>query len=213
VSVLKLIKKKLVLRIPKNADVERFLDAIMGSTIATQVMYRIKGNSVEIRIIGDPVSVENSIHRIRSAVEDFAIKMGYPKEGRGITVFGSMLAKSLEVPVPLEGFKRLLELENIDFSYDEKEDLLVIYDDLEELKSLAKDLFDSYKSAREIARGIGAEIIAVLSVYSGLSPMEIASIGEEEGVFEKIEDMYMLKADKDKALNTIIEALKKKNEY
>jgi len=175
------IKKKIVFKIPEGAEKEKLLEEIMNSVSSQEAIYKIKGNTLELRIIGDPLSVERSIEVVRRILSKLLQELD---RGGSITIVNiSEAAKTLGVPVPIDSFMELLQLMNIKVKRTENE--LLIYEAIDKVQEIARDFFSTLKASRAVAAGKAAELIAVLSLFHDILPSEISNAGKELGLFEE----------------------------
>lgn len=200
-----ILKKKLIVKIPNDVDTEKFIESIMSSVQATEATYRIKGNVLEIRMSGDPVSIERSLQNVRKILLDVSIESSEHRKRGKTLIYKSMVAKILGVPVPLEAYKLLLSLEGIPFNENKTEDVITVEIEIDEAKKLALDLFESYKAAKELFKGKAAEIVSVVSVYTGASLEEIIDVGKNLGLIVESDKKYMITKDKEKVLRELID--------
>jgi hypothetical protein len=118
-----------------------------------------------------------------------------------------MVAKTLGVPVPIEPFKKYLELEKILFQ--EEGDNLIIEADIDELRKIAYELYNRILEAKKILSGkAAAEVAAVASMVLQTGLEETIRMAIEKKIFRKEEDETFLVVEKNQALRQLLEELK-----
>ncbi|MGC8679222.1 MAG: DUF2067 family protein, partial [Fervidicoccaceae archaeon] len=160
--------------------------------------YKIKDNVIELKIVGDPISVERSIDAVKKVVSSFI-----PDVSRGkITVVNlSQSAKTLGVPVPIDSFKVLLKILNVEVDSGKEE--VIIHESIERVREIAGNFFANLKASRTMASGKAAELIAVLSTAYEALPDEILEIGKKLEAFKDEGGKAYLAIGWDEALKSI----------
>ncbi|HEU98211.1 MAG TPA: DUF2067 domain-containing protein [Fervidicoccus fontis] len=192
------VKRKIAIRIPEGADLEKFLEEVISSISSQEAFYKIKGNVIELKIVGDPISVERSIDAVKKVVSSFI-----PDVSRGkITVVNlSQSAKTLGVPVPIDSFKVLLKILNVEVDSGKEE--VIIHESIERVREIAGNFFANLKASRTMASGKAAELIAVLSTAYEALPDEILEIGKKLEAFKDEGGKAYLAIGWDEALKSI----------
>ena len=192
------VKRKIAIRIPDGADLEKFLEEVISSVSSQEAFYKIKGNVIELKIVGDPISVERSIDAVKKVVSSFI-----PDVSRGkITVVNlSQSAKTLGVPVPIDSFKVLLKILNVEVDSGKEE--VIIHESIERVREIAGNFFANLKASRTMASGKAAELIAVLSTAYEALPDEILEIGKKLEAFKDEGGKAYLAIGWDEALKSI----------
>ncbi|MGB9725655.1 MAG: DUF2067 family protein [Fervidicoccaceae archaeon] len=192
------VKRKIAIRIPEGADLEKFLEEVISSVSSQEAFYKIKGNVIELKIVGDPISVERSIDAVKKVVSSFI-----PDVSRGkITVVNlSQSAKTLGVPVPIDSFKVLLKILNVEVDSGKEE--VIIHESIERVREIAGNFFANLKASRTMASGKAAELIAVLSTAYEALPDEILEIGKKLEAFKDEGGKAYLAIGWDEALKSI----------
>jgi hypothetical protein len=196
------VKRKIAIRIPEGADLEKFLEEVISSVSSQEAFYKIKGNVIELKIVGDPISVERSIDAVKKVVSSFI-----PDVSRGkITVVNlSQSAKTLGVPVPIDSFKVLLKILNVEVDSGKEE--VIIHESIERVREIAGNFFANLKASRTMASGKAAELIAVLSTAYEALPDEILEIGKKLEAFKDEGGKAYLAIGWDEALKSIQDEL------
>ncbi len=197
-------KKHIVIKIPEGVDKEKYIEYIMDAIQSQFARYRIRGNRLDIQLTGDPVSIQRSIDQIKKAQEDFMIEENIIGRRKGVVLIPkSMIGKTLRKPISMEALKTYLQLKNID--YEETEEELIVYYNLDELIEETNDLYNQIIAAKELFKGKAAEIAAIIAVTMGVSLNEIGSVGRNAGVFKKEEEKLVLAREKTQALAMLID--------
>ncbi len=179
------MKRKIVLKIPENVSIEKFIDEIMGSVSAQFVNYNIKGNTMELTLVGDPASITRSMRLIKKTLSEIQMEKRLVRKNK-IIVPKNLIGKILGYPLSLDLLRFLLQIKQID--YDETMDEIVIYEDIEKLRVLASDLFKLYKASEEFFSGKAREIASIIALELGEPLSIVLEIGVSKGVFKKDED-------------------------
>lgn len=200
-------KKKITIRIPEGVDIEKFLDEIISSVSSQEAFYKIRGNILELKIVGDPISIERSVDTIRRLASLYLPSSAKKK----ITVVNlSNSARTLGFPVPIEPFTRLLEI--LDIKVERKDEELVIHENIERVREIASNFFEKLKSSRALASGKAAELVALLSTVFEIFPDEVLEVGEKIGALRENEGKAVLVVGWDNALHAIMDVLTKKEQ-
>ncbi len=179
------MKRKIVLKIPENVSIEKFIDEIMDSVSAQFVNYNIKGNTMELTLVGDPASITRSMRLIKKTLSEIQMEKRLVRKNK-IIVPKNLIGKILGYPLSLDLLRFLLQIKQID--YDETMDEIVIYEDIEKLRVLASDLFKLYKASEEFFSGKAREIASIIALELGEPLSIVLEIGVSKGVFKKDED-------------------------
>lgn len=179
------MKRKIVLKIPENTSIEKFIDEIMGSVSAQFVNYNIKGNTMELTLVGDPASITRSMRLIRKTLSEIRMEKKLVRKDK-IIVPKNLIGRILGYPLSLDMLRFLLQIKEID--YDETLEEVIIYEDIERLRSLASELFKLYKASEEFFSGKAREIASIIALELGEPLSIVLEIGVKKGVFKKDDD-------------------------
>ncbi|MEM0021419.1 MAG: DUF2067 family protein [Fervidicoccaceae archaeon] len=193
------VKRKIVLRISGEIEKEKIIEEIMSRISAQEAFYRLKGDVLELRLIGDPISVERSVEAVRKFASSTMLGAGGKRGGTIVQL--SQASKTLGVPVPIEAFSHLLEALGV--KVKKQKDEIIIYERAEKVREIARDFFLRLRESRTIAFGKAAELIAILSFLHDLLPIEISEIGKELGVLEEKDGKAQLRVRWDDAFLTL----------
>jgi len=206
-NILVMVKRKILIRIPEKADVERILEEVMAAISAQEAFYRVRGNVLELRITGDPVSVGRSIEAVKRIVSN---ALPGPLK-RGNTVVNlAQSSKTLGYPVPIDSFVYLLSLYKI--KNIRKDDELIIEENPDRVREIAAEFFDRLRASRSIAKGKAAELVALLSTFFDALPEDVLEAGKEAGVLEDEDGKARLIVGWEKAVQSISALLEAQEE-
>jgi hypothetical protein len=195
-------EKTIFLKFPQNiSSREKFLEIVMNAVQSPSAIYRFRGEGVEIKLKGDPISIKRSIDSIKRALLEFQYQQQSQQDKTIVNKY--FVAKILNVPVPIEAFKKYLELEGIAFY---EEDNLVIDAGIDELRKKAYELYNRLMEARKILSGKAAsEVIAIASMILDIDVSETIRIAIERKILRRENDETFLAMEKNHALQKLLE--------
>ncbi len=203
-------KRTVVITIPPGITLDRVISMIMEAVQAQFVSYKVKGNKVIVNLRGDPVSVERSVGLLKGVLRDIALQARMEREGLTVIPKGEV-SKILGVPVPLNALRTLLSLRGIKVL--EEDDSIVVQEKLDVVREIAVELYSKIEEARELARGKAREVIAIVSLQTGVSIEEVIERGVEIGAFKLRDNRAVIAMEKTALVKQLIKALSGREKF
>lgn len=196
-------KKQLVFRVPYNIEPYVIAEEIKKVAQSQYVSLEIYPSKIVARLYGDPVSIKRSEQQMKNAYKNL-LKRFQLTSGRKVIIPKNKVANFLGFPLSLDLLKDTLRLLGIPFEEDdEKISVGITY---QELIDYAKKLFDNYVAAKELFAGSAKKVACVISFVFDVDLDDISKIGENLGVFKKINEKYYLAINPDEAYRRLTES-------